>query len=294
MENMQALLPRNVPVDDARWANGTTAPNVGDLWIVSWNDQDLGMVLIVAVRESHVVIWPVTDESVTPSAPCFRVEAEWLHEPLVGWPEAEAGLSYAALDRNLGHVLDSRTLRGIWAAIRENTNLPDVVTCAQDDSDEADKALTRVCAFASGIGDLDFPDPDATTGSLNPRFAERHTVTARDIAALVEGPPALARQIVEGSRLLPETAALALAERYQERLEDVLAPIVGAEVIELRAPERKAKIVSIARRKAAPENDVRMEAWQQSRLAARQGARPDRKTAVAARVDRALELLDQP
>lgn len=286
------LLPQSIPVNAERWKHGTSTPAVGDLWIVSWDGTDLGLVLIVAVRDSHVVIWPVTDESVTPSAPCFRVTADWLNDGLVGWPEAEAGLSYAALGRNLGNVLDSKTTLGIYVAIRDDSALPNVDTYPEVDSDGADDALAYVCGFASALSDLDFPDPDTYTGSLNPSFAEAHGLDARAVAALVGGLPAIARQIVEGGRLLPSTTAEALARQYDVPVTEVVSPIEGEEVVALRSPDRKAKIVSLAERRQVRENDVRLDAWQESRLAARQQGGTDARTAAAARVDRALDLLD--
>lgn len=291
MQIPESLVPRQTPVTDSRWQTGNQSANVGDLWVTAWDGKDLGLVLIVAVRDSHVVIWPVTDETSTPSAPCFRVTADWLAYDLVGWPEAEAGLSYATLSRRLGTVADSRTLLSIWNSLRTDEPADGVETYPEDESEAADNALARVCNWATVLGRLDFPDPDDLAGVLRPDFADAHHISPRDLVGVVDGVPAVLRQIVDGTRLLPDRAIVTLSERFNVDPQQVVQPVGGLEVDALRAPQRKETVVSLAARRGQRENDVRLNAWQQSQLAARQQHNTNERAAAAARVDNALAAL---
>lgn len=67
-----------------------------------------------------------------------------------------------------------------------------------------------------------------------------------------------------------ESAAEILARQQRVPMSEVVVPIAGDEVTALRAPKRKAKIVSLADRRRVSENDIRLEEWKESRLAARQ------------------------
>lgn len=89
---------------------GEPRPGVGDAWVVSADGQDRGLVLVAATRQMHILAWPLTNPSGDAAAPAFTVDIPGLGS-MVGWPDAEFGLSMAALDRRLGRVLDDRTTR---------------------------------------------------------------------------------------------------------------------------------------------------------------------------------------
>ena len=87
-------------------------PGVGDAWVVSADGRDRGLVLIAATREMHVLAWPLTNPSGDAAVPAFTVAIPGMGS-MVGWPDAEFGLSTAALDRRLGRALDDRTMREV-------------------------------------------------------------------------------------------------------------------------------------------------------------------------------------
>ncbi len=267
-------------------------PSVGDLWATAWDGTDLGHVLIVAVRPTHVVVWPVTDNSLAVSAPCFKVKVPNGETVLVAWPEAEAGVSTAALSTNFGAVLDADTLIQIWRSLRDSTVTLDssVDTCPLDESTEADDALARVCDWVTLLGRLDFPDPDEVLGPLSNDFMEKMAIDGRTLQQFMHDSPAIVRDTLTGRRLpTPETLSR-LSQAYNTKPQDMIVPITGAEVIELRSPARKSKITAIAHRRDITENEVRGIAWAETQLAARQQDGSEQQQA-AARVDRALENL---
>src|SRR4051794_28500833 len=70
-----------------RWlTDDAPAPQVGDLWLLSWNRDALAMVVITKVIDNYVLACPVT----LPTAPAFppaviRVDTP-LRVPLTVWP----------------------------------------------------------------------------------------------------------------------------------------------------------------------------------------------------------------
>lgn len=269
-------------------------PAVGELWETAWNGNTLGLVLIAAVRDTHVVVWPVTDESLTPSDPCFKITTPHVEAALVCWPEAEAGVSTAALSRNLGHVANPDVLLQIWRSLRNDTITPDasVETYPLDESDEADDALAHVCDWVTLLGRLDFPDPDELTGTLSGEFTQEHQIDARTLKNYVEGPPAIVRDIFTGRRIPPPETITRLSEHYNVDPHAVVQPLTGWEVTELRSPHRKDRITNIAHLHTATENEVRLMAWTETQKAARQQSGGSARDQAAARVDRALDLLE--
>jgi hypothetical protein len=288
------LAPARIPVNPALWSNGLSnnTPQVGDLYVVGYDGQDYGLVLIAAVRDSHVVVWPVTDESLSPSDTCFKLQADWLDEPLVCWPEAEAGVSYASLDRRLGHPVDDRTMLAIYFYLRGEDQPDDVEFYPHREDDSFFDALDAVCEYAGDLSDHDWPDPSETVGILNPNFVRERHLTPADVRDVVrETVPRVIQEVLEGRRLLSPEQARDFAARFQSPIEDVLAPPRGGEVIELRQPSRKHRIRTIAATHHQTENQVRFAAWSKTQTAARQSGAASTE-AIAARVDQALAELE--
>lgn len=143
-------------------------PAVGDLWVVSADGQDRGVVMISAVRDLHVLAWPVTLPTSAAAAPSFLITVPDMGD-FVAWPDAEFGLALAALDRRLAHVLDDRTIRTIRWAVTEDEPVDDVSTCPAVNTAEAVAAFEAVCSQAWALGDWAWPD------SVGHFFADAHT-----------------------------------------------------------------------------------------------------------------------
>lgn len=131
-------------------------PAVGDLWVISADGQDRGVVMISAVRDLHVLAWPVTLPTSAAAAPAFLITVPDTGD-FVAWPDAEFGLALAALDRRLAHVLDDRTTRTIRWAVTEDEPVDSVSTCPAVDTPEAVAAFEAVCSQAWALGDWAWP-----------------------------------------------------------------------------------------------------------------------------------------
>lgn len=266
----------------------------GQLWSAAWDAQRLGLVVLVGVYDSHVTVWPVTNESVTPSRPCFWLDSDAAFEPLVCWPEAETGMSSAVLEGCLHHPLSERTVHAIRAWVRGDDELQDLRVCPSRDDEAAMDALTLVCQTAAAWGELDSTDPERIGGGvLSPKFLAENEVNAEMLHSwLGLSSPALTREILAGRRRLAPEQARTIAKKFDTRLDLVWAAPSGPEMAFLRSPEVKLAVITKARELGVSEEDVRFKAWERALVAARQSARGEQ--AVKQRVLHALESLARP
>lgn len=137
-------------------------PRVGDVWVASWDGVDLGIVLLAAVRNGYSLVWPVTDDGIAASFPCFYLPTTGWLSSLIVWPEAEAGISHSALSRRLDLTLSDRQTRAVHVGVVDQDDglLPGDIQYAEvrDEDPEGADALADVCTFAGQLCDLDWTE----------------------------------------------------------------------------------------------------------------------------------------
>lgn len=100
--------PAGVPASAHQlWDRGAQREHVraGDLWVLSWDGDDLGLAFIAAAKHGFVLAWPVTLPGEVSFAPGLVVENSPLGVPVTLWPTRETGLGIHLLDRGLGQLL---------------------------------------------------------------------------------------------------------------------------------------------------------------------------------------------
>lgn len=298
--NARTMLPSPLPVPDHLWNQGTigTTISVGDLWVTSWDGADLSLVLIAGVHDTHVTVWLVTNSTDwTPAAPSFELDTDWMTGPLVCWPEAQAGMSTALLDRRLGTVLTARDVRAVFVDTWEANGQPhaNVNYFPAVSSEAADNSLDNACRYVSMLSDLDTPTSDAANrGVLDPHFKQSHGISSpRDLRGHLEGSPATVTTAFNGERLLTHDEIQTLADAHHVDTGDVTTHPADSTVRALRHPKWKARVHDLMTHQGVDEVDARLGAWERAQIAARQ-ARPQDESALDARIDQAInELLSE-
>jgi hypothetical protein len=182
-------------------------PAVGDLWVVSADGQDRGVVMISAVRDLHVLAWPVTLPTSAAAAPAFLITVPDTGD-FVAWPDAEFGLALAALDRRLAHVLDDRTTRTIRWAVTEDEPVDSVSTCPAVDTPEAVAAFEAVCSQAWALGDWAWPDNTIGEAALSQDALSDAGVEIAQLAQALGVKPGRASALARGVKVpTPEEVA---------------------------------------------------------------------------------------
>lgn len=294
------MLPSPPPVSIDLWLNGTTDTNinVGDLWVTSWDGDDLSLVLIAGAHDTHVTVWLVTDAADTsPAAPSFRLNADWLTGPLVCWPEAQAGMSTALLARRLGNVLTTRDIRAVLIDTWEPDETPNapVDYYPNQTSDAADESLDAACRYVSMLSDLDTPMTDsANRGILSDRFKKDHGLSnPRDLGRHLKGVPALVTTAFNAERLLTDEEIRTLSDAHRVTASEITTHPEDRTVVALRDPKWKQRVNELMSHRGGDETDARLRTWERAQVAARQ-ARSQNDAALDARIERAFnELLSE-
>lgn len=292
---MRSLMP--IAAQDLRRsfsrAERSEAPRVGDIWVVAWDNHELGLVLVAAVRDGYVLQWPITaDADLVVSSPAFFLDVPDASIELVVWPEAESGMSSAVLSECIvSTVITDEVVRDVRDAVWSQEPLPGSVRYseARDDA-AADEALANVCDFAGLLCDIDWTEPMPGRSPLDPDKLSELGIGAREVLAHAPSlAPASVSALVTGRRVAPSDTVGALADSVNVGPHQLLRPIAGPAVNVIDAPSRKARIVSIASRRGVDESSVRAHVWELTQRAARAAS----DTGMTALVEQAIEDLLQ-
>lgn len=267
-------------------------PGVGDAWVVSADGRDRGLVLIAATREMHVLAWPLTNPSGDAAEPALTVAIPGMGS-MVGWPDAEFGLSTAALDRRLGRALDDRTMREVRWAVTEGKTEVEVEWCPSIESPEADAVFEAVCWQAWDLGDWAWPSASPGIGVFSQEVLEEKGLDVEHLAEVWAVRPGRASALVRGVKVPTPGEVDAVLGLLPPGLgpEDVLTPVAddGAQVIAL--PTYKRDVLTLMGQMGTTEQRARTSLWERSSQAARQSTHAEPSEAAQARVRFALEQL---
>ena len=262
----------------------TSTPRIGDLWEIAWDGKPLAIVLIAGLRDTYVMAWPITAPTGRETFPCFTLITEPLGN-LVVWPDAEFGLTRAALRRCIiPDALPDKDIRMTLGAL-EGINEPPHEFCDGPESDDADADLLAVCSQAWTLGDIDWPTL-SNAGVIRSETWDAAGLTPRDIGRLLGSTPARAADLYAGEVAPTEQEIARLEAAAPSGIEYDLPD--GVEVVALMHPKFKQRIEELAARQESAESKARDGLLPMSRVAARQSSEHDALEAAMHRVDAAL------
>lgn len=267
---------------------------VGDVWVLNVDGQDTGVVLIAAVRPTHVLAWPVTNSSSNAAAPAFPFTLP-TGEALIAWPDAEFGLSMAALDRRLAATLiDDRRLRAIRWSMSSNDGVDGHEMCPAIESEDADAAFEAVCASAWAMGDWSWPSSAVGVGVLAEEALDSAQVRPANLGPHLGVKPARASALARGEKVPTPEEVTRVVALFPEgtTIADILRGPRGEDAEVLSLPEFKARVRDLAAAKGLTEAEARSRAWEAAcSRAARQSLHGDPLQAARARVHFAIDTL---
>lgn len=268
------------------------SPQVGDVWVLSVDGHDTGVVMIAAVRPMHVLAWPVTNPSSNAAAPAFPFTLP-TGETLVAWPDAEFGLSMAALDRRLvARLIDDRMLRVIRWSMSSSDDVEGHEMCPPIESEGADAAFEAVCASAWAMGDWSWPNNAVGVGVLSGEALDSAQVRPADLGRHLGLKPARASAFARGEKVPSQEEVARVIDLFPEGTtsDDILRGPSGEDAEVLSRPEFKARVRDVVTAKGVAEAEARSQAWQAAcSRAARQSLHGDPLDAARARVNFAID-----
>ena len=112
-------------LDQVLWSTGLDGvPQVGDLWLLSWNYEVLGHIVLSGVAEDFVMGWPVTLPTEPAFAPAFFADSP-IGQNLGVWPTRETGVGIHLLHRRYGKFLSARLMCEIGKSI-DDGEMPNI------------------------------------------------------------------------------------------------------------------------------------------------------------------------
>ncbi|BBZ60648.1 hypothetical protein [Mycolicibacterium monacense] len=281
--------PAGIPASAHQlWDNGAQSEQVraGDLWVLSWDREVVGLAAIAAAKHGFVLAWPVTLPGEVSFAPGLVVENSPLGVPVTLWPTRETGIGDHLLDRSLGQLLLPDRIRPISFALDDSDDpgLAFAPGSARDsDNTEADRLMvdhwTELCFNAGGAEEGSFLD------SAKVRQAGGSSRIVSEVLGLAL--PEL-RALMDGIVPISDEQLTAVAERLGVNRD----ALVGADpledvVIDLASPSYKHLIAARTEATGLGEADIRRFARREFALAARNDSDALREAKLRDAINRA-------
>lgn len=248
-------------------------PQAGDIWMLSWNGTDLGLILLGYVQETYVSALPVTlDASKACASACVvPADASPLGTELVVWAPAPNSIGMHLLSRRIGALCTDREVqRMVHAANGEDIDPLFPLAVKELDVELLADVEFIFNSFAS------FADHQWIASDAGNAFFDTQTLTsiewdARRLAETLHVPTSIAAPLFHGEKIpLPEQV-MAVAALTGLDEQDLLMPLHVREAVVLSQPELKTAILDLARQRKLDEGGARNLALQDSyALAARQ------------------------
>lgn len=286
------LTPQSVVLLDA---GITGAPTAGDLWMLSIDRNDLGLVLLGHVEDAYISALPVTLDSAKAcmGSTVVPAEASPLLTDLVVWASAPNSIGTHLLSRRIGSVCSQRDVRNmVFAADGEDIESPFMFSSRMPDEDLMPDVEHLFTSFAT------FADHDWVSHRPGDAFFDTEALrgagwNAENVSATLQLPMSTAAPLFHGEKVpTVEQVELVMAATGLSEY-DVLMPMYVNEALVLSQPEYKTKILNLADRRNVGEEAARNIALQESyALAARQERGPEMDLARARVTDALVRLLE--
>lgn len=274
-------------------ATGTHGiPKTGECWVLSDSGEDCGVVVIVRVRQTHVIAWVVTSACPAASYPTFVVDL-----PIVGrvevWPESEFGMSLSSLDRCLGQALVKEQVRNVVWSIEKLERSDAVSMRPPSDDPTSIEALSRVCMQAWALGDLSWPNAEIGSAVFDTQVLVNGSVTPKSLASTLSLPPNRASQLFQGQAVPNKEQVESVLALLPTSLaaEGVLRPQADGYTDLISLPEYKEKLNEVRAKKRLTESQARSTVWEKSLVLAARQSQAELPSAMRERVAFALDQL---
>lgn len=270
------------------WDRGAQSEQVrvGDLWILSWDGEVVGLAVVAAAKHEFVLAWPVTFSGEMSFSPGLVVEDSPLEVPVTVWPTRETGIGNYLLDRSLGKLIAPDRIPSLSFALDEGTDpgLPFAPTSAREAANAAADRLmvdhwTELC-FNNG-GDEEGPFLQSTK-------VKQAGGNSRIVGEALGLSPAELRPLMDGVEPITAEHLATVAKRLGVDENSLVGtdPLASV-VIDLARPSYKHLIVTRTEETGLREADIRRSARREFALAARDDSDALRETKLRDAINRA-------
>lgn len=281
--------PAGIPASAHQlWDQGAQSEQVraGDLWILSWEGDVVGLAVIAAAKHGFVLAWPVTLPGEVAFSPGLIVEDSPLGVPVTLWPTRETGIGNHLLDRSVGPLLPPDRIPPISVALDDGDD-PGLLFApgsARDPANtDADRLMvehwTELCFNTGGAEEGQFLDASRVrqAGGSSRIVSEVLGLALPDLRSLMDG-------VVP----ITDEQLAAVAKRLGVEGDSLVGPDPLADVvIDIAWPGYKHLVVARAAETGIGEADIRRFTRREFALAARNDSDALRETKLRDAIGRA-------
>lgn len=255
-------------------AVSSALPQLGDLWLISWDSRALALGVVTRVTPNFVTCWPVTLVDNQVFARALLVEASPLGVPLLVWPTRETGLGLHMLHRRFGQLLSRATIVLVDAALEDGDELPLPLAPRTIDGDEAEQASDRMVELWQDICLNIWPTAVPGQTALNAAAIRRAGMQASDLAEALAVPLPTAVSLLRGEHFPTAEELAQLADLLETDVQGLLETGEGTQDETLLLPELKDLYLALARARGISEAAARDLVRSDFALAARSDGDP--------------------
>lgn len=288
--NIDDIKGRTVPDHQAIWESSSQpSPEVGQLWLLSWNQESLALAVISTVHSGYVRAFPVTPEPpLQREMHTLSFSVASLQGELALWQNAETGLGTFLLDRYLGAGLSVRQIQLLREYVYGGrvAPLPQSANPSSSDGPSVQNQLRLMQAMCF----IQWPSLSPGDALLSRRALEDRGIRAQDMAKDIGLSTSTALALWTGKTSLTGDLATSLGEKYGAAFEELACIPEGQEVMHLQQPVFKASILRLAELIGSDEKGARNAVREEFALAARATGK---EKAITVRISDAIARLSE-
>lgn len=264
-------------------------PQIGDLWLLSWDSRALGLVVVSGVAPTFILGWPVTLSGDRSFPPAIRIETSPLGEIAV-WPSRETGVGNHLLHRRFGTALSARTMHLLADAFEDGTE-PVLPFVTSDIGLEEREAASDQMIDSWGAINLNvWPTPRPGITPLDADILRATGTLVGDLAEILSTSVPAAVSLYNGESAPTPSELEIIAAALGVPNDQLLRSQPDGESVAMLAPDIKDDLVEISRRRAIGEDVARELVRSQFALAARSDG--DARSRLDAAIQRVLGELE--
>lgn len=260
-----------------RWGtDATETPQIGDLWLLSWDGDAQALVLIASTKPGYVTACPITLADEPAFAPAVHLPTSPLGAPLTLWPFLETGLGLHLLHRRFGSALSKNTVENLRRFALGDAE-PELTICEPAaDTDAAKEFVSALMATMQKLCFNDWPPATAGTATLDREALAANNASIPALRDVLDIPVHRARALLTGDAAPSPTEVEALAAAWDTTGDALLNKPQGDAIDALLSAAVKPALVALMDRRGIDETEARQAAQQEFAFA----ARSDRKDAA--------------
>jgi hypothetical protein len=270
---MNRIVSAPIGIDSTAWSQReSSSPKVGELWLLAWNGEPLGLAIVSGVTPTFVLVWPATWPGESVFAPAISIDTSI--GGLFAWPTRETGVGKHLLHSRLDKPVSERTMALVLESLDNDSESPLSYAPAGPDNQarltQEDEMLDRWEQICLNV----WPKPALGAEPLNPDALRAVSLRVSDVSRVLNIDSAESVALFRGESFptAEQVSAISVATGLEPG--ELLSSPFSEDVLFLLSPELKGSIEKIGEARDLDEDGARALIRSEYALAARSDGDP--------------------